>query len=220
MSIFHRAKQNQSWQHGGILWDEMPANHSTAQTKEETPLKIKTIKHLAWHVQMIWDFKERKKRNQLYRNSNRQMAGSHPRLPTEDIYWDTERWIAKRNCLALLLPKKEDRSSLFPGALPSLTCADDGMAHHTHTVHGHCPGSLHFQAKIRRQAGSNLQPQNTLVSPHRGHCVAPPVSYGEPMFVLPNEVTQSGFRKNKFSCSLPLPQSWQKKGLGKVLYRF
>lgn len=69
----------------------VPANHSTAQAEEETPLKIKTIKHLAWRVQMIWDLKERTKRNQFYRNSNSRMAGSHPRLPTEDIYWDTER---------------------------------------------------------------------------------------------------------------------------------
>lgn len=111
----------------------VPANHSTAQAKEETPLKIKTIKHLTWRIQMIQDLKERTKRNQFYRNSNRQMAGSHSRLSTEDIYWDTgKRWLAKRNCLALLLTKKDDRSSFFPRILPSLTCAEMGW-HNTHT---------------------------------------------------------------------------------------
>lgn len=43
----------------------VPANHSTAQAKGETPLKIKTIKHLGWCVQMIWDLKERKKKSVL-----------------------------------------------------------------------------------------------------------------------------------------------------------
>lgn len=39
----------------------VPANHSIAQAKEETPLKIKTIKHLGWCIQMIWNLKEKKK---------------------------------------------------------------------------------------------------------------------------------------------------------------
>lgn len=117
-----------------------PANHSTAQAKEETPLKIKTIKHLGWRVQMIWDLKERKKRNQFYRNSNRRMAGSHPWLPSEDIYWDTETAHQKK-LFDFLLPKKEDRSSFPPQGLAISHPCCDGMAHTTHTVRGHCPGS-------------------------------------------------------------------------------
>lgn len=114
-----------------------PANHSTTQAKEETPLKIKTIKHLGWRVQMIWDLKERKKKKiQFCRNSNRRMACSHPWLPTEDIYWDTEKDGSSKGIVWLCFSqKKEDRSSFSPRV--SRLCWG-GMAHHTHRVHGHC----------------------------------------------------------------------------------
>lgn len=123
-----------------------PANHSTTQGKEETPLKIKTIKHLGWRVQMIWDLKERKKEiSSVVIQTGEWQAAIPDCLQKTSI--ETQRKMAHQKGIFWLCfsPQKEDRSS-FPPGVSRLSW--DGVAHHTHRVHGHCPGSLHFQTKI------------------------------------------------------------------------
>lgn len=70
-----------------------------------------------------------------------------------------ERWLIKRNCLALLLPKKGGQVILFPKGL-SPVLRWDGTPH-TQSTRA-LPGSLHFQTKICRRVGSKQAAQSGL----------------------------------------------------------
>lgn len=100
MSIFHRAEQKPALTARGHL--AVPANRSTTQAEEETPLKIRNIKCLGQCIQILLNHgrvggnkKEKGKgKDHFCYNSNKLMTGSHlvhSRMSREDVYWDTER---------------------------------------------------------------------------------------------------------------------------------
>lgn len=98
---------------------------------------------------------------------------------------ETQREMARQKELGGSSSRREGQqeSPSFPRLLPSLACAEMEW-HTTHRVHGHWPGSLHFQAKIWRhirskwaaqsphelqESQSSSQPCDTSVPPHQGH---------------------------------------------------